>query len=311
MREGTKNTVDMFYTSVGQVTPTHMESVVSASTGTIMADDNGVWFEGFDSTIEMFQADGVNYANEQEDAYFDFRDPHPFINPVDGKVYCLFEGNAPGMRGDFVIGCKEQGHLPPGYEVGAGAGYGAAAIGIATIEMDDYLAGRFNKWKLLPALVTAVGVNDQTERPHVVFKDDGVYVFTISHHSTYSGGLQGPDGVYGFYSEKGLFGPYRPINSSGLVLGNPSSQPYSTYSHFVDTEGYIQSFIDTVPTSNDDPQNPATFRIGATLAPTVKIVMEHGSTFLTEVHGYGQIFAQKAWPVDNKPDSRSTALVTE
>ncbi|GBQ69977.1 levansucrase [Ameyamaea chiangmaiensis NBRC 103196] len=306
MRDESANTVDMFYTSCGYAgaNETDFQSVISVSTGTIHADDKGVWFEGFDATTEMFQADGVNYANAEEDPYWDFRDPHPFINPADGKLYCLFEGNVAGMRGAFSISGPEMGPVPPGFEVGTGAQYGAAAIGIARLD-SDYHAGDFTKWTMLPPLVTALGVNDQTERPHVVFKNGLTYLFTISHHSTYTGGLEGPDGVYGFVSDKGVFGPYRPLNASGLVLGNPSSAPYQTYSHFVDPDGYVQSFIDTVPAANNDPDNPAVYRIGGTLAPTVRIAFEGDRTFVTEVHGYGQIFAQAAWPVAATPDPRS------
>ncbi|WP_371819799.1 glycoside hydrolase family 68 protein [Rahnella sp. BCC 1045] len=41
-----------------------------------------------------------------------------------------------------------------------------------------------------------------------------------------------PDGVYGFVSNE-IFGPYVPLNGSALVLGNPPSQPFQTYSHSV------------------------------------------------------------------------------
>jgi levansucrase len=311
MREGTDATLDMFYTSCGyaDTARTDFESVVSVSTGTIRADDTGVWFDGFSTTTEMFQADGVNYANEAEDAYWDFRDPHVFRNPDDGRIYALFEGNVPGMRGDFVIGGREMGPVPPGYQVGSGAQYGAAAIGIARLKEGAYEQGAFSgeNWELFPALITSLGVNDQTERPHVVFRDGLTYIFTINHHSTYSGGLQGPDGLYGFVSRNGIFGPYVPLNGSGLVLGNPSSQPYCTYSHFVDPQGYVQAFIDTVPAPGTDPDSPATYRIGGTLMPTVRIALNGEQTFLTEVHGYGQIFAQSVWPVSNTPDARQVA----
>ncbi|GBR33490.1 glycoside hydrolase family 68 protein [Kozakia baliensis] len=295
MRAGTKNTVDMFYTSVNTDIN---QSVPSCSTGKIFSNDEKVWFEGFSKTVEMFSADGVNYANAEEDQYFDFRDPHPFLNPADGKIYCLFEGNVPGMRGKFTLHDTEIGAVPPGYTPAAGAQYGAAAIGIARLTDGAYEKGDFSRhnWTLLPALVTALGVNDQTERPHVVFKDNYTYIFTISHHSTYTGDSTGPDGVYGFVSENGIFGPYEPLNASGLVLGNPSSAPYETYSHFVDPDGYVQSFIDTLPApGSTDPQNPAAYRIGGTLAPTVRLVLEGHRTFLTEIHAYGQIFANKEW----------------
>ncbi|AQS89405.1 sucrase [Neoasaia chiangmaiensis] len=305
MRDKTDNTVDLFYTSVNG---TPAQSVPSHTQGTIRADDTGVWFEGFDVCTDMFEADGINYANIGEDPYWDFRDPHVFLNPTDGKIYALFEGNVPGMRGDFTIGSAEMGPVPPATTVPAGAQYGAAAIGIARLEDGAYQSGDFSRlrWTMLPALVTALGVNDQTERPHVVFQNGLTYLFTISHHSTFTGNSTGPDGIYGFVSRKGIFGPYVPLNASGLVLGNPSSAPFETYSHFVDPQGYVQSFIDTLPQPGSaNPQDPATYRIGGTLAPTVKLVLQDEQTFITEVHNYGQIFAQAAWPVANKPDPRS------
>ncbi|MEN3174672.1 MULTISPECIES: glycoside hydrolase family 68 protein [Gluconobacter] len=301
MREGTENKVDMFYTSVGAPDG---NSVPAVSSGTIHADDKGVWFDGFATSTEMFKADGVHYANASEDPYFDFRDPQPFINPGDGQLYTLFEGNVPGARGQFVIGTDEMGAVPPGYAVDAGAQYGAAAIGLARC-VSGWRKGDYSRWELMPALVTALGVNDQTERPHFVFKDGLTYLFTISHHSTYTGKSTGPDGVYGFVSEKGIFGPYKPLNSSGLVLGNPSSQPYSTYSHFVDAEGYVQSFIDTIPAAGQNAENPDTYRIGGTLAPTVRLVLDGDRTFLTEVHDYAQVFAQSAWPASLAYDVRA------
>lgn len=139
---------------------------------------------------------------------------------------------------------------------------------------------------MLPPLITAVGVNDQTERPHFVFKDGKYYLFTISHKSTYADNLTGPDGVYGFVSDS-LFGPYEPLNGSGLVLGNPSSQPLQTYSHCVMPNGLVTSFIDTVPASNGDYDGE--YRIGGTEAPTVQIKIEGNRTFMVKEFDYGFI----------------------
>lgn len=294
-REGSENTVDVFYTSVGpdgDVTA----SVVSVCTGKIYADDKGVWFGDFGKTVEMFAADGVNYANSNQDPYFNFRDPCVVRNPDDGKVYCLFEGNVAGMRGEIALDDSDTGPLPPGYTVPSSAEYGQAAIGIAVLKDGAYEKGEFSRenWTMLPPLVTASFVNDQTERPHVIFRDGKVYLFTISHTSTYVGDLSGPDGVYGFVSDNGLLGHYRPLNASGLVLGNPSAAPYQTYSHCI-TEGpggkfYAQSFIDTIPAPGQtDAWSPTVFRIGATLAPTIELVLEGDRTFVHGVEDYGFI----------------------
>lgn len=287
MREGTKNIVDMFYTSVSGGGST---SVIAISTGQIFSDDTKVWFDGFTDTTDMLNPDGKNYANPTQDPYFDWRDPFPFINPGDGEVYCLFEGNVAGNRGSFTLTDNETGVLPPGFTVGSGANIGAAAMGIAKLNSGSYETSTFDitQWTQLPPLISALGVNDQLERNHLVFKGKYSYLFGISHHGTYSGGLEGPDGVYGFVSENGIFGPYEPLNGTGLALGNPSALPYEAYSHFVDSEGYVQFFMDTIYSGSSQ-------KIGGTLGPTLKIDFEAGNTFLTEIHGYGRIFVKRDW----------------
>lgn len=112
-------------------------------------------------------------------------------------------------------------------------------------------------------------------------------MFTISHQFTYADGLSGPDGVYGFVSNF-LGGPYEPLNASGLVLGNPTSRPYQTYSHCVMPNGLVTSFIDSVPNPNLGDGN-GEFRIGGTEAPTVQIKIEGSRTFIVDTFGFGYI----------------------
>lgn len=85
----------------------------------------------------------------------------------------------------------ETGPIPPSYTVDPGAGYGAASIALAVLDEGAYAAGDFSRarWTQLGPVVAALGVNDQTERSHVVFQNGKLYLFTISHHSTYSGNL--------------------------------------------------------------------------------------------------------------------------
>lgn len=290
IREGTQNVVDMFYTSVAGDGST---SVIAVSTGQIYTDDTKVWFEGFTETTDMLNTNGIIYATLEQDKYFYCRDPFPFINPGDGEVYCLFEGNVAGVRGSFTLTDNETGILPPGVTAGGGASYAAAAIGIAKLNHGSYATGTFDitQWTQLPPLISALGVNDQLGRNHLVFNGKYTYLFGASHQGTYSGGLQGPDGVYGFVSENGIFGPYEPLNGTGLVLGNPSSAPYEAYSHFVDSEGYVQYFMDTIP----DPYRNGNTTIGASLGPTLKLEFEAANTYLTEIHGYGRIFVKRDW----------------
>ena len=128
--------------------------------------------------------------------------------------------------------------------------------------------------------VTLAGFNEVKS----LFSADGVYYQTESqnHKFTYAEGLTGPDGVYGFLSDR-LTGPYSPMNGSGLVLGNPPSQPFQTYSHCVMPNGLVTSFIDNVPTTDGN------YRIGGTEAPTVKIVLTVNRSFVERVFDYGYI----------------------
>ncbi|EGH75011.1 levansucrase, partial [Pseudomonas syringae pv. aceris str. M302273] len=52
---------------------------------------------------------------------WNFRDPSPFIDPNDGKLYMVFEGNVAGERGTHTVGAAELGPVPTGHEeVGGG-----------------------------------------------------------------------------------------------------------------------------------------------------------------------------------------------
>lgn len=272
--------IDLYYTCV---TP---GATIAKVRGRIVTTDKGVSVEGFNTVKSLFPADGKYYQTEAQNPYWNFRDPCPFIDPNDGRLYMIFEGNVAGDRGSHKVGSAEMGSTPPGYDQVGGARYQTGCIGLA-VATD--LTG--DNWKILPPLVTAVGVNDQTERPHYVFKNGKYYLFTISHKYTYADGLTGPDGVYGFVSES-LTGPYRPMNSSGLVLGNPSSQPYQTYSHYVMPNGLVTSFIDSVPVPTPNPKD-LQYRIGGTEAPTVRIELKGDTSFVIETLDYGYIPAMR------------------
>lgn len=267
--------IDLYYTCV---TP---GSTIAKVRGRIVTSDEGVQLLDFNEVKRLFEADGVYYQTEAQNATWNFRDPSPFIDPKDGKLYMVFEGNVAGDRGSHVVGPAEVGLVPPGYEYVGGARFQVGCIGLAVAKD---LKG--DEWEILPPLITAVGVNDQTERPHYVFQDGKYYLFTISHKFTYADGLTGPDGLYGFVSDR-LFGPYTPMNTSGLILGNPPKQPFQTYSHYMMPNGLVTSFIDSVPTSGQD------FRIGGTEAPTVKIMLEGNRSFVREVFDYGYIPAMQ------------------
>ena len=284
------NTVQTFYTATtgpkGKRPGTEGKpAVIASSFGKIHADRNGVSFDGFSKHTKLLEPDGAMYQTPEQNQSFAFRDPFTFEDPAHpGKTFMVFEGNSAGVRGSEATKCDAS---DLGYRKGeenaetvdevnsSGAFYQRANIGLAVAENKD-----LTRWKLLPPLLSANCVNDQTERPQIyIQRENGrlkYYLFTISHQFTYAAGTRGPDGVYGFVGD-GIRSDYKPLNDSGLVLGSPTDlnlppdrpesptqgqnpRQFQAYSHYVQPNGLVQSFIDNVDG-----------RRGGTLAPTVKI----------------------------------------
>jgi levansucrase len=242
-----------------------------------------VWFTGFRNHEIIAEADGELYQTmEQSQAgpiIYAFRDPFAFRNPDDDKTYILFEGNTAGVAGEYECQARDLGHLPPGHTVPADSRFYTGNIGLM-----EATNSNLRRWQLLPPILSANCVNQQTERPHLVFRDGRVLLFTISHTFTFAPGLTGPDGVYGFVGDS-VRSDYRPLNASALVLGNPPEQPLQQYSHYVMPNLLVESFIDTIFTQPNQ-QAPV---YGGTLAPTLRLAVEDQNTYVVEQLGYGYI----------------------
>ena len=142
-----------------------------------------------------------------------FRDPSHFRDPADGAEYLLFTASLAGSTSDFN-----------------------GAVGIARRDAHG--------WRLLPPLIHADGVNNELERAHVVFRDGRYYLFWVTQRVTFAPDLRrAPTGLYGMVADT-LFGEYRPLNGSGLVLSNPEDEPSQTYSWFVAADFQVSSFVD-------------------------------------------------------------------
>jgi len=282
-------TVDAFYTASGRDNPTEIDPTdalqrLAHSQGRIHADEDGVWFTGFEEHEVIAQAEGNLYQTlEQSQAgpiIYAFRDPFVFRDPTDHNVYILFEGNNPGVAGTNTCDRKEIGRVPAGHVVPPEARFYTGNIGLMRMTGDER---DMNQWQLLPPVLSAECTNQQTERPHLVVHDGNYYLWTISHQFTFAPGLSGPDGLYGFVGP-GLRSNYRPLNESALVLGNPADAPLQNYSHFVMPNFLVESFIDTIPRAGGgDPV------YGGTLAPTLQLAVQGSHTALTGVLPYGYI----------------------
>jgi levansucrase len=279
------NTVQVFYTASGHDnTPppaaTDLLQRLATATGQIHSDDRSVWFTGFRNHSIIAEADGRLYQTLEQSAggpiIYAFRDPFVFRNPADDKTYILFEGNTPGRVGEYRCQPRDLGPLPPGHVVPPESNLYTGNIGLA-----EAMTSNLRRFRLLPPILSANCVNQQLERPHFVFRDGMVRLFTISHMFTYAPGLTGPDGVYGFIGPS-IRSDYRPLNGSALVLGNPESQPNQQYSHYVMPNLLVESFIDTMRT----PNGPLS---GGTLAPTLRLEFRDSNTYVVEQLGYGYI----------------------
>jgi levansucrase len=271
---------------------------IALSVGHVHANKNGVTFTGFDKVTDLLQADGKLYQNAEQNQFFNFRDPFTFEDPAHpGETYMVFEGNTAQKRDEAQCTAEDLGYREGetnGETVAevnkSGATYQIGNVGLARATNKE-----LTKWEFLPPILSANCVTDQTERPQIYMKDGKYYLFTISHRSTFAAGIDGPEGVYGFVGD-GIRSDYQPLNrGSGLALGSPTNLNFAAgtpfapdynqhpgqfqaYSHYVMPNGLVQSFIDTIGTSDN-------FVRGGTLGPTVRLNIEGASATVDRSYG--------------------------
>ena len=208
--------VSLFFTAAGRKDrEPSFEQRLFAATGTMGPDGPGQWQE----PAELVQADGRRYiiAAETEGKpgmIKAFRDPAWFCDPATRQRHVLFTASAGWSDADYngVVGC-------------------------ATLNPAGH-------WQLGDPLIEAVGVNNELERPHVVLRGGRYYLFWSTQRRTFDpAGASGPNGLYAMVADA-FAGPYRPVNGSGLVAGNPAGEPTQCYSWWVTGEGAVWSFID-------------------------------------------------------------------
>jgi levansucrase len=164
---------------------------------------------------ELVAADGHRYvvvdqADGEPGFIKAFRDP--FRVEQGGSSYLLFTASVAGAASAFN-GC----------------------VGAAVLTAEG--------WELLDPLVTAVGVNNELERPHVVVHDGLTYLFFSTQRRTFDPAVTGPTGLYGFVGDR-VTGPFTPLNGTGLVLQNPPEEPFQAYSWLVLDDLTVTGFVD-------------------------------------------------------------------
>ena len=92
-------------------------------------------------------------------------------------------------------------------------------------------------------MVTADGMNNELERPHVVVHDGRYYLWFSTQSRTFHPDVPAPTGLYGFVADS-LLGPYEPLNGHAGVLVNPPSRPRQAYSWLVLNDLSVVGFVD-------------------------------------------------------------------
>jgi levansucrase len=183
-----------------------------------------------------------------------FRDPYWFRDPESGARGILFTGSAtaPDRLYDGVVGLALE-HASNGHQ------------GFA----------------LAPPIFEAPGLVGELERPHILFRDGGYYLFWSSQGSVFApDGPKAPTGLYGAVAPS-LFGPYELLNDTGLVICNPVSEPRQAYCWQVLPTLDVVSFVDHWGLEGRDiAADPALNRaqFGGTIAPMIKIEINGSRT---------------------------------
>jgi levansucrase len=205
--------------------------------------------------IESVEADGEFYQRDMTGGgaigtIKAFRDPTWLRDPADGAEYLLFSASLARSSSPWN-----------------------GAVGLARRDGD--------RWRALPPIIDADGVNNELERPHIVICNGRYHCFWSTQRKVFAdGGLVGPTGLYGMVADR-LTGPWRPINGSGLVFANPTSAPFQAYSWLVLSDLSVLSFVDMVGLDRP-PHNmaEARARFGGVPAPILRLRLDKDRAWL-------------------------------
>ncbi|HEX8445223.1 MAG TPA: glycoside hydrolase family 68 protein [Sphingomonas sp.] len=246
--EADDRTLTMYFTASGRRgSPRSFEQRLFETRGRFVDGRVGDW----SVPVESIAADGTMYLRADQPDAVDgrikgFRDPGYFRDPADGAEYLLFSGSA-GWIDDIHDG----------------------VVGVAR------RAGPNDAWALAPPLVDAISVNSELERPHIVLHAGHYYLFWSTQGKRFVDGIGAPTGLYGMVAP-GMNGPWRPLNGSGLVAGNPPEEPYQAYCWWVTGELDVISFVDFWGLKGVAPADAATRRahFGGTAAPWFRLALQ-------------------------------------
>jgi levansucrase len=250
----------LYFTSTGRRgNPLSFEQRMFETRTLLSSEDGKITLGEWSPAVELFTSDGDHYVETRFTAggaglIKGFRDPGYFCDPADGCEYILFTGSD---------GRSSQSHN--------------GVIGIA-----EQVAGN---WRHCPPLISGDGINNEFERPHVICRAGRYYLFwSTQRHVFVPGGPAGPNGLYGMVADR-IWGPYRPLNGTGLVAANPDCEPFQGYSWLVTGSLEVVSFVDLwgMEGRNRD-SHPETLstQFGGTPAPIFRITLNGDETRIVD-----------------------------
>lgn len=212
--------ITLYFTAAGRrgETIASFEQRLFETTGTLSFEGGTAAISDWSTPRESFVSDDEIYVRVDQTEGVPgeikaFRDPAYFRDPADGAGYLLFTASLKGSKSAFN-----------------------GAVGIARRAASG--------WGLMPPLVHADGLNNELERAHVVVHAGLYYMFWSTQRRVFDpSGPSGPNGLYGMVAPT-LFGPYTPLNGTGLIASNPPDEPLQAYSWWVQPSLDVISFID-------------------------------------------------------------------
>ncbi len=215
-----------------------------------LAITNGIPnLSAWSSPVESVVADGRIYVRDMVGGggigtIKAFRDPAWFCDPADGAEYLVFAASCEASKSPWN-----------------------GMVGLARREG--------NHWILCQPLISADGVNNELERPHIVHNMGRYYCFWSTQRKVFAtDGPAGPTGLYGMVADS-IVGPWTPLNETGLVFANPADGPIQAYSWLVLSDLSVISFVDRPGLASEE-CDIATSRkhFGGTPAPTISLELK-------------------------------------
>ncbi|MCW2390336.1 levansucrase [Sphingobium sp. B1D7B] len=187
----------------------------------LVSQDGGWSVENCRNLLESFPRDPRFYADPLSaggglGTIKAFRDPGYLLDPASGEHWLLFTGSLATSQSAYN-----------------------GVIGAARAKPDA-----LGQWEVTAPIISADGLNNELERPHIVLANGLYYLFwSTQTHVFNPEAPRAPTGLYGMVSGQITHG-WKPLNGSGLVIANPPEAPRQAYSWLVLPDLSVTAFAD-------------------------------------------------------------------